>query len=75
MLFCILVSFLNQYAVAKPARQFGHAVQIFLCLCYGLYKESISKEMNNDDLNLHSMTKLSGWLHYCQYAMVQLHVQ
>ena len=25
--------------------------------------ESISKEMNNDnDLNLHSLTKLSGWL-------------
>ena len=21
--------------------------------------------MNNDDLNLHSMTKLSGWLRYC----------
>ena len=31
-----------------------------------LYKESISKEMNTDsDLNLHIMTKLSGWLHYC----------
>ena len=28
--------------------------------------ESSSKEMNNDnDLNLHSMTKLSGWLRYC----------
>ena len=25
-----------------------------------IYKESISKEMNNDDL--HGMTKLSGWL-------------
>ena len=50
-------------AVAKPARQFGHAMQIFLCLW--TIKESISKEMNNDnDLNLHSMTKLSGWLHY-----------
>ena len=22
--------------------------------------------MNNYDLNLHSMTKLSGWLRYCQ---------
>ena len=26
--------------------------------------ESISKEINNEDLNLHSMTKLSGWLRY-----------
>ena len=36
----------------------------FFCV-YRLKKESISKEMNNDsDLNLHSMTKLSGWLRY-----------
>ena len=36
----------------------------FFCV-YKPYKESISKEMNNDnDLNLHSMTKLSGWLRY-----------
>ena len=42
---------------------FGHANVIF-CV-YRLYMESISKEMNNDnDLNLHSMTKLSGWLRY-----------
>ena len=54
------------YKVAKPARQFGHAMQIFLC--YKPYKESISKEMNNDnDLNLHNMTKLSGWLRYIMY--------
>ena len=38
-------------------------MQIFLCL-YRPYKESISKAMNNDDLNLHSVTKLSGWLCY-----------
>ena len=39
----------------------------FFCV-YRPYKESISKEMNNDnDLNLHSMTKLSGWLRYCLY--------
>ena len=31
---------------------------------YKPYKESISIEMNNDDLNLHSMTKLSGRLRY-----------
>ena len=36
----------------------------FFCV-YRPYKESISKEMNNDnDLNLHSMAKLSGWLRY-----------
>ena len=34
-----------------------------------IWKESISKEMNNDnDLKLHSMTKLSDWLRY--YATV-----
>ena len=51
-------------SVAKPARQIGHAMLVFLCLfcVYRPYKESISKKMNNDDLNLHSMTKLSGWL-------------
>ena len=44
--------------VAKPARQFGYAtVCKFFCV-YRPYKESISKEMNNDnDLNLHSMTE------------------
>ena len=53
-----------QSPVAKSAR---HLVMLckFFCV-YRPYKESISKEMNNDDLNLHSMTKLSGWLRYCQ---------
>ena len=43
---------------------------IWSCKCnffsvYRPYKESITKEMNNDnDLNLHSMTKLLGWLRY-----------
>ena len=46
--------------VAKPGRHLVMQMQIFL------YEESISEEMNNDDdLNLHSMTKLLGWLHYC----------
>ena len=45
----------------KASPTFGHARQIFLRL-YRPYKESISKAMNNDDLNLHSVTKLSGWL-------------
>ena len=40
---------------------------------YISYKELISKEMNNDnDLNLHSMTKLSGWLCYCDKALLVL---
>ena len=46
----------------KASPTFGHAMQIFLHL-YRPYKESISKAMNND-LNLHSVTKLSGWLCY-----------
>ena len=33
----------------------------FFC-SYRPYKEPISKEMNNDDSNLHNMTKLSCWL-------------
>ena len=37
----------------KASPTFGHAMQIFLRL-YRPYKESISKEMNNHDLNLHS---------------------
>ena len=33
---------------------------------YQQYKESISKEMNNDNnRNLHSMTNMSSWLRYC----------
>ena len=36
----------------------------FFCV-YRPYKGLISKTMNNDDdLNLRSMTKLSGWLRY-----------
>ena len=47
----------------KASLTFGHAMQIFLRL-YRLKRESIPKEMNNDDLNLYSITKLSGWLCY-----------
>ena len=37
----------------------------FFCV-YKPYKELIPKEMNTDNnLNLHSMAKLSGWLRYC----------
>ena len=42
---------------------FGHENAKFFCV-YRPYKESISKEMNDIDLNLHNMTKLSGWLRY-----------
>ena len=42
---------------------FDHANANFSVFNYGPYKEGISKEMNNDnDLNLHSMPKLLGWL-------------
>ena len=38
---------------------FGYAI-------FSVLMESTSKEtINNNDLNLHSMTKLSGWLRYC----------
>ena len=43
---------------------FGHANVKFFCV-YRPYKESISKEMNNDnDLNLHLHDQMSGWLRY-----------
>ena len=49
---------------------------VTLCKFFCLYrpcKESISKEMNNDnDLNLHSMTKLSGWLRYCMCFITRI---
>ena len=35
---------------AKQVRQYGHAMLIFPCL-YRPYKESVSKEMNNDNDN------------------------
>ena len=54
----------------KASPTFGHAMQVFLHL-YRLKRESISKEMN-DDLNLHSVTKLSGWLCYWLIAKLML---
>ena len=55
----------NRYVtVAKSARLLVMQIQIFSV--HKPYNESISREMNNDnDLNLQSMTKLSGWLRYC----------
>ena len=47
----------------KASPTFGHAMQTFLRLSRP-YKESISKEMNNDDLNLYGVTKLPGRLCY-----------
>ena len=55
--FLVYVSFCGQWR-SQP--------DIWSCKCkffcvYRPYKESISEEMNNDnDLNFHSMTKLSG---------------
>ena len=45
--------------VAKPAQDLVMYSKYKFVSVYKLYiKESISKEMNNDDLNLHVMTKL-----------------
>ena len=50
-------------AQAKLARHL--VMQMHFFCFYRTYQESIPKEMNNDNqLNLHSMTKLSGWLRY-----------
>ena len=52
-------------SVAKPARHLVMKNKFKFFCVYRPYKESISKEMKNDnDLSLHSMTKLSGWLRY-----------
>ena len=46
-------------SVAKPARHLACKCKFFVFI--DRYKVLISKEMKNDnDLNLHSMTKLSG---------------
>ena len=48
------------HTVAKPARHLVMQMQIFFCVCRP-YKESISKEMKNDnDLNLHLHDQMSG---------------
>ena len=51
-------------AVAIEAKLLVMQIQIFSV--YRPYNESIFREMNNDnDLNLHNITKLLGWLRYC----------
>ena len=51
--------------------QWRSQLDIWSCKCkffcvYRPYKESISKEMNNDnDLNLHLHYQMSCWLRYC----------
>ena len=49
-------------SVAKPARHLVMQIQIFNV--NRPYRDSISKEMNDNDLNLQSMTKLLSWLCY-----------
>ena len=56
----------DTWSVAKPARHLVIQMQVFQCL--QIDKESFSKEMNDDDSNLHSMTKLSGWPRYCAWC-------
>ena len=72
-------------AVAKPARHLVIYKCKFSCV-YSHYrpcKESISKEMNNDnDLNLNLHDQMSGWLRYwarahkkfepCQHSEIYL---
>ena len=53
--------------MAKPVRHLIMQMPIFsVFLIRDVYKlESISEKMNNDnDLNLHSMSTLWGWLRY-----------
>ena len=63
---------------ASRDTQWRSQPEIWSCKCeffsvYRPYRESISKEMNNEnDLNLHSMTKFSGWLRYWRHP-VTLH--
>ena len=49
-------------SVAMPARHLLMQMEFFQCL--RPHKDSISKEINNNELSLHSMIKLSGWLCY-----------
>ena len=45
---------------------FGHANANFSLFIKRIIKESVYKEMKNyNDLHLHSITKVSGWLPYC----------
>ena len=39
-------------------------MQMLFFSVYRPHKESISKEINNNELNSHRMIKLSGWLRY-----------
>ena len=62
-------------AVAKTVRHLAVQMQIKFFIVYRLHKESISKEIknDNDNLNLHTMTKLSGWLRYCRAEYATKH--
>ena len=54
----------------EASATFGHTNENFSVFT-DRNEESISKEMNNDsDLNLHRITKLSGWLRYCLYQRI-----
>ena len=53
-------------ASGEASPTFGHANANFSVFVDRIYKESISKEMNNhSDLNLHLHDQMSGWLRYC----------
>ena len=57
--------------LAKPARHLVMQNKCKFFCVYRTYNESISKEMNNDnDSNLHSWTKLSGWFWRYRYTSI-----
>ena len=58
-----LTAFETRAISGEDSPTFGHANAICFVLIYRQYKESISKEMNND-FNLHLQNQMSGLLRY-----------
>ena len=62
---------LRIFPFSDSLKQWRSQPDIWSCKCkffcvYKPYKESVSKEMNNDsDLNLQLHDQMSGWLRYC----------
>ena len=54
-----------QKAVAKPTRQFGHAMQIKVIIIIHFFRNSfLIRSKTQKHLHLHD--QMSGWLRYCQ---------
>ena len=58
----------NHFAVAKPARQFGHAMQIKSSLFISLQIDSLYRLSTQKNLHLHD--QMSGWLRHCHYVIL-----